>query len=73
LHAAFAKVQVVGQLGEKSPAVIVAVKDLRPAIAAAGDMIDGVRKVDAWRARHVWKLPRRTFSRKPDRKCIVPA
>jgi hypothetical protein len=60
------KVQVVGQLGEKPPAVVVTVKDLRPAIATAGDMIDGVRKINAWRAGRVWKVPRRTFSRKPE-------
>jgi hypothetical protein len=60
------KVQVVGQLGEKPPAVVVAVKDLRAAITAAGDMIDGVRKINAWRAGRVWKVPRRAFSRKPE-------
>ena len=43
---------MVGQLGEESLAVVVAVEDVRSAVAAAGDMIDGVGKINAWRARH---------------------
>src|SRR5208337_5400487 len=47
-----AKVQVVGQLRQKSPPVVIAVKDVRSAVATAGDMIDGVGKINARRARH---------------------
>ncbi len=46
------QVQMVPQLGEETPAVVIAVKNVRPAVAAAGDMIDGVRKIDAWWTRH---------------------
>ena len=45
--------QVVRQLREESLAVLIAVEDVRSAVAAAGDMIDGVAKVNAWRARHI--------------------
>ena len=43
---------MVGQLREESLAVLVAVEDVRAAVAAAGDMIDCVGKINAWRARH---------------------
>ena len=44
--------QMVGQLREESLAVLVAVEDVRAAVAAAGDMIECVGKINAWRARH---------------------
>jgi len=45
-------VQVVGQLGEETLAVVVAPENLRPAVAAAGNMIHGVGEIDASWARH---------------------
>ena len=51
------KAQVVGQLREESLAVVIAVEDVRSAVAAAGHMIDGVGKINAWRARHAYRLP----------------
>ncbi len=50
------EVQVVGQLPEESLAVIVAPEDLGATIAAAGHMIDGVRKIDAWWTRHAVRI-----------------
>jgi hypothetical protein len=47
-----AKVQVVGQLRQESPPVVIAAKDVRSAVPTAGDMIDGVGKINARRARH---------------------
>lgn len=45
-----AMMQVVGQLREEAPAVFVAAENVRPAVAAPRDMIDGVGKINAWRA-----------------------
>jgi hypothetical protein len=39
-------------LREEALAVLVAVEDVRSAVAAAGDMINGVGKINAWRVRH---------------------
>jgi len=39
---------VVRQLAEKPLAVVVTPEDLRSAVAAAGNMIDGVSEIDAW-------------------------
>ena len=47
-----ALVQVVGQLREKSLAVVVAVENVRAAVAPTGDMIHGIRKINAWWAWH---------------------
>ena len=46
------ELQVVRQLAEKPLAVVVTPEDLRSAVAAAGNMIDGVREIDAWWAWH---------------------
>ena len=46
------KTQVMGQLREESLAVVIAVEDVRSAVAAAAHMIDGVGKINSWRARH---------------------
>ena len=46
------RVQAVCQLREKPLAVIVAPEDDSPRIATAGDMVNGVRKIDAWWACH---------------------
>ena len=46
------QMQVVGELREKVRAVVVMEKDRRPAVSAAGDVIQGVGKIDAWRTRH---------------------
>ncbi len=46
------RVAAAGQLRQKSPPVVIAVKDVRSAVATAGDMIDGVGKINARRARH---------------------
>ncbi len=51
------KTQVVGQLREESLAVVIAVEDVRSAVAAAGHMIDGVGRINSWRARHAYRLP----------------
>ena len=51
-----ATVQVVRQLREKSLAVVIAVEDVRPAVAAAGNVVDGVGKIKASRARPDWTL-----------------
>jgi len=40
--------QVVRQLAEEPLAVVVSPEDIRAAVAAAGNMIHGVRKIDAW-------------------------
>ena len=45
------------QLRQESLAVLIVVEDVRSAVAAAGDMIDGVGNINAWRARHAYKLP----------------
>ena len=45
-------VQAVRQLREKPLAVTVAPEDDSPRIATAGDMVNGVRKIDAWWAYH---------------------
>ncbi|MGO9112543.1 MAG: hypothetical protein ACLP9L_25210 [Thermoguttaceae bacterium] len=41
---------MVHQLPEETLAVVITVEDVRPTVAAAGDMIDGVGKIDARRA-----------------------
>src|SRR5208282_2365220 len=41
------KVQVVGQLGEETLAVV-APENLRPAVAAASNMIHSVGEIDTW-------------------------
>jgi hypothetical protein len=51
------EVQVVRQPGKEPLAVVVAPEDLRAAVTAAGDMIDGVGEIDARWARHTAKLP----------------
>ena len=51
------KVQVVCQLGEKAPAVVVAVENVRAAVTAVGDVIEGVGKIDAWWTWHAYRLP----------------
>jgi hypothetical protein len=39
-------------------AAVVGPEDVRPTVAAAGDVIDGVfRKIDPWWARHRERLP----------------
>jgi hypothetical protein len=40
------------QLGEKPAAVIATMEDVRTAVTPAGDVVDGVRKVNSRRARH---------------------
>jgi len=47
-----AQVQVVRQLREEALPVLISVEDIGPAVAAAGDMIDGVGKINAWRTWH---------------------
>jgi hypothetical protein len=59
------QVQVVRQLGEEALVVVITVEDVRPAVAAAGDMIEGVGKIDAWWAGHARRLPSRKFLRNP--------
>ena len=51
LHAR--NMQAVCQLGEKPLAVIGTPEDESPTIATARDMINGVRKIDAWWTCHV--------------------
>ena len=46
------KVQVVRQLAEEPLPVIVAEEDVGAAAPAVGNVIEGVGKVDAWRAGH---------------------
>jgi len=41
-------VQAVCQLREKPLAVVVTPEDETPPIATAGDMVNGIRKVDTW-------------------------
>jgi len=48
--------QVVRQLREKSLAVVIAAKNVRAAIAAAGDVIQCVGKINAWWTRHASSL-----------------
>ena len=48
--------QVVRQLREKSLAVVIAAKDVRAAIAAAGDMVQCVGKINAWWTWHASTL-----------------
>jgi broad specificity polyphosphatase/5'/3'-nucleotidase SurE len=49
--------QIVRQLAKEPLAVVVAPEDLRSAVAAACDMIDGVRKIDGLSAaRNLWKV-----------------
>jgi hypothetical protein len=55
LHAR--RVQAVCQLREKPLAVIIAPEDDSPSIATAGDMVDGIRKIDAWWACHAVRIP----------------
>ena len=55
----------VGQLRHKALAAIAAPEDLRSAVAAAGNMIDGIRKIDPWWARHVARIPSSTPNCKP--------
>jgi len=47
-------------LAHERLAVLVAPEDVCPAVAASGDMINRVGKIDAWRARHERSIPRRT-------------
>ena len=51
------RLQVVGQLAEESLAVPVIPEDIRAAVAAGGDMIEGVRKINAWRTWRGTRLP----------------
>ena len=46
-------------------AVVVAVEDIGPAVAAAGDMIQCVGEIAAWRAGIDTNLLRRAYNRKP--------
>ena len=57
--------QVVRQLAEEPLTVVVSPEDLRSAVAAAGNMIDGIRKIDPWWARHVARIPSSTPNCKP--------
>jgi hypothetical protein len=57
--------QMVRQLAAEPLAVVVSPEDLRSAVAAAGNMIDGVRKIDPWRARHVARILSTTANCKP--------
>ncbi len=56
---------MVRQLREEAAAVVVALKNLRAAVAAAGEMIDGVRKIDSCWARHDQKSPSPASFRNP--------
>jgi len=47
---------VVRQLAKESPAVVIAKEDLRAAVARARHAIEGIGKVDAWRARHALRI-----------------
>ena len=49
-------VQVMRELREKSLAVIIAVKNVRAAVAASSHMVDCAGKINAWWARHVVSL-----------------
>ena len=46
------KAEMVRELGEKALAVGLVVEDCRAAVSAAGDVIQGIGKINAWRARH---------------------
>jgi hypothetical protein len=50
-----ALLQVVGQLREKSLAVLIATKDIGAAVAAAGDMLRCVGKIHAWWTWHAYR------------------
>jgi len=51
------QLQVVRQLPKEALAVVVGPKDVRAPIAATGDMIHGVGKVNAWWSRHEERVP----------------
>ena len=46
------QVQVIGQLRQEPQAVSIAPEDHRAAVAAAGDMVNGIGEVNAWRTWH---------------------
>jgi hypothetical protein len=50
---------VMRQLGEEAPAVVVAMKDIGPAVATAGNVVQRVGEVNARRSRHGYSLTRR--------------
>ena len=56
--------KMVCKLGEKALAVGVVLKDRRAAVAATGDVIQGVGKIDAWRAGHSLSVSRRPVAGK---------
>ena len=60
------EVQVLRQLGEEALAVVVAEEDRRAAVAAAGHVIQGVGKVDAWWAWHAGRIPSFVTNCKPN-------
>jgi len=43
-----AAVQIFAQLNKKSLTVVIVPEDFRAAVAAAGNVVDGVAKIDAW-------------------------
>jgi len=65
IHVHRTKVQVMRQLREESLAIFVAVKDVRTAVPAAGDMIHGVGTINPWRAWHTSQLPQLVLPCKP--------
>ena len=63
------KAEMVRELGEKALAVGLVVEDCRAAVSAAGDVIQGIGKINPWRARHGLNVdsqpaPTRPYSRK---------
>ncbi len=44
--------QAVRELAEEPLPIVIRPKDLLPAVPAAGDVVQGVGKVDAWRSCH---------------------
>jgi hypothetical protein len=50
------KVQVVRQLAQEPLPVVVAAEDVGAAVPAAGNVIEGVGKVNAWWARHATRI-----------------
>jgi hypothetical protein len=51
------QVQMVRQLTQEPFAVVVAPRNVRPAVAAAGDMVDGIGKINPRWSRHDYELP----------------